>query len=78
MTERASPPPAPDAVGGVESIMTPIKQVLHVSLLDPATKCIDIFFSKNATHLPVIDREHLSGIISVTDLLRPLTDSLGK
>lgn len=37
-----------------------------------ARRIVDIFFSKNVTHLPVIDRQNiLSGIISVRDLLRP-------
>ena len=73
--EASAAPPRADGVGGVSAIMTPLDQVLHVSLSDPATKCIDLFFTKNATHLPVIDRGHLSGIISVSDLLRPLLDA---
>ena len=65
---------APDVrqLGGITTIMTPLKDILHVSLNDEATKCVDILFSKNATHLPVIDGGHLSGIISLTDLIRPL------
>jgi len=58
--------------GTVSGVMTPLENVLHVSLADDATKIVDIFFSKNVTHLPVIDRQNiLSGIISVRDLLRP-------
>lgn len=57
----------------VSSVMTPLESVLHVSLTDPASKVIDLFFNKNVRHLPVIDnRAHLAGIISVRDLLRPL------
>ena len=57
----------------VSSVMTPWESVLHVSLTDPASKVIDLFFNKNVRHLPVIDnRAHLAGIISVRDLLRPL------
>lgn len=71
------PPPAPRAPGGVAALMTPLHDVQHISLLDPATDAIDLFFSKNVTHLPVIDRhQRLMGIISVADLLSPLIDSL--
>jgi len=65
--------PAPRDAGGVISIMTPLDQTLSVSLTDPASKCIDLFYEKSARHLPVLDRkEQLVGIISIRDMLRPL------
>ena len=69
--QRPHAMPDVTALGGAAAIMTPLDELLHVSLTDPAAKCISILFEKNATHLPVIDHEHLSGIISIRDLLRP-------
>jgi len=66
--------PHPDgSTEPVRSIMTPLANVLHVSLTDPASQVIDIFFNNNVRHLPVIDgKGQLCGIISVRDLVRPL------
>lgn len=60
-------------VAAVASIMTPLKGLLHVSLTDSASHVIEVFFRNNVRHLPVIDsKEHLVGIISMRDMLRPL------
>ena len=61
------------AAEAVASIMTPIGNTVHVNATDPASHVIDVFFSHNLRHLPVIDRRsHLVGIISVRDLMRPI------
>lgn len=57
---------------GVHSIMTPIDQVVTVSLTDPASTCIDKFYMHNLRHLPVVNKSNLIGIISARDMLRPL------
>jgi len=59
----------------VSTIMTPLKDVVHVSLSDSVSKCLDILFSHNVRHLPVIDGAHLSGIISLRDILRPILEA---
>ena len=66
--------PHPDgAQEAVSTVMTPLSEVLHVNLTDPASHVIDIFFAHNVRHVPVIDhKQHLVGIISVRDLMRPL------
>jgi len=64
-------------VATISQVMTPIDDVLHVSLTAPVADAIDIFFSRNASHLPVIDQGRLSGIISIRDLLRPYLEADG-
>ena len=54
------------------SIMTPLEEVLHVSLTSPASEVLDLFFQKNVRHVPVIDGNTLHGILSARDVLRPL------
>ena len=69
-TSGEYPDGSQEAVSGV---MTPLAEVLHVSLTDPASHVVDVFFNHNVRHLPVIDhKQRLAGIISVRDLLRPL------
>jgi len=60
----------------VQTIMTPLSEVVHVSLADSVSKCVDTFFERNLRHLPVIDGAHLSGILSLRDILRPIIDAL--
>jgi len=55
----------------LSDMMTPLERMLHVSLADDAAHALDLFFSKNVTHLPVTDRNDvLCGILSIRDLLR--------
>lgn len=56
--------------GAISGIMTPIEHVLHVELADPASKLIDIFFTKNVTHVPVVERGALVGIVSIRDVVK--------
>ena len=56
----------------VASIMTPLDDVLHVSLSAPVADAVDIFFGHNVRHLPVIDGGRLHGVLSARDLLRGL------
>lgn len=56
----------------VSSIMTPLSDVLHVSLSTPAHEVIDLFFSRNVRHVPVIDGGRLQGVLSARDVLRGL------
>jgi len=56
----------------VSAIMSPLGETLTVSLTAPAVDVVDLFFKHNVRHVPVVDKDHLSGIISVRDLLRPL------
>ena len=61
------------AAAPLASIMTPLKDIVHVNLTDSAANVIDAFYAHNVRHLPVIDsKAQLAGIISVRDLLRPL------
>ena len=64
-------------IATIGQVMTPLDDVLHVSLTAPVADAIDIFFSRNASHLPVIDQGRLSGIISIRDLLRPYLEAGG-
>ena len=49
----------------------PNERLLHASLSDPVSELIEIFFSKNVTHLPVVDNERFLGLISIGDLISP-------
>jgi CBS domain-containing protein len=60
--------PAPQ----VGTIMTPLAQVERVSNTDTVSTCVDKLFAKNVRHLPVIDDEHLFGVVSLRDVLRPM------
>lgn len=52
--------------------MTPLDQIERVSITDSVSKCVDILIAKNVRHLPVIDGEHLFGVVSLRDVLRPM------
>ena len=56
----------------VASIMTPLAEVISVSLSAPVSQVVDVFFNHNVRHVPVIDGETLSGVLSWRDLLRAL------
>ena len=76
VTQSEAPPHATAATTEVRSIMTPLSKVVHVSLGESVSRCLDVLFSSNVRHLPVIDGTHLSGIISLRDVLRPIIDTL--
>lgn len=68
-------PRAPRSARGpaqVSALMTPLDQVTCVSLTDHVSAAVDVLFSKNVRHVPVIDQGHLFGVISLRDVLRPL------
>ena len=52
--------------------MTPLAEVISVSLSAPVSQVVDVFFNHNVRHVPVIDGETLSGVLSWRDLLRAL------
>lgn len=52
--------------------MTPLEKVEHVSITDTVSTCVDKLFARNVRHLPVIDGEHLFGVVSLRDILLPL------
>jgi len=57
----------------VMTVMTPLAELLSVSLTDPIEAAIDTFYAHNVRHVPVIDKKgRLAGIVSARDLLRPL------
>lgn len=58
----------------VSSIVTPLDEVLHVSLSEPASEVMDLFFAHNVRHVPVIDGTTLLGVLSARDMLRGLLD----
>lgn len=62
----------------VKSITTPLMDVVAISPSSPVSKAVDIFFEKNVRHLPVISPdEHLYGVISLRDVLRPILPAQG-
>ncbi|KAJ1624930.1 hypothetical protein T492DRAFT_1147661 [Pavlovales sp. CCMP2436] len=68
---------APHASTLVRTIMTPLDKVECVSITDTVSTCADVFFSRNVRHLPVIDGEHLFGVLSLRDILRPILEGSG-
>lgn len=64
-------PPLPHCAQ-ISTIMTPLEKVEHVSITDTVSTCVDKLFARNVRHLPVIDGEHLFGVVSLRDILLPL------
>lgn len=58
----------------VESYMTP--NPITVNSDDDLLDCMDIMKKNKIRHLPVIDDNHLVGIISISDILEILNDEL--
>lgn len=52
--------------------MTALGAVERVSITDSVSACVDTLFARNVRHLPVIDGEHLFGVVSLRDVLRPM------
>ncbi|MEO7046641.1 MAG: CBS domain-containing protein [Ferruginibacter sp.] len=57
----------------VKDIMT--EKVLSVSPQDSIEKCMELMSEKHIRHLPVIDNNHVVGVISITDVVTAIIAS---
>ncbi len=56
----------------VSDIMTP--QVMTVGLDDTAEHCMQLVTNRRIRHLPVMDGEHVLGVVSIGDLVRAVIE----
>lgn len=56
----------------VSDIMTP--QVMTVGLGDTAEHCMQLVTNRRIRHLPVMDGEHVLGVVSIGDLVRAVIE----
>ncbi len=62
----------------VEEIMTPAKDMIHVTPETNTDDCMVLITGKRIRHLPVFEGENLVGFISIGDLVRAKIDEQGQ